>query len=45
VKIQSLEPFNSNLSDKQHAEILMVVKELNKNSKAVKALCYEGNKT
>ena len=44
VKVQSLEPFNCDLSDKQHAEMLMLVKELNKNSKAIRELCDDGDK-
>ena len=44
VKVQSLEPYNCDLSDKQHIEMLKLVKELNKNSNAVRELCECGDK-
>ena len=44
VKVQSLEPYNCNLSDKQHIEMLKLVKELNKNSNVVRELCECGDK-
>ena len=44
MKVQSLEPYNCDLSDKQHIEMLKLVKELNKNSNAVRELCECGDK-
>ena len=38
-----LEPYNCELTDKQHTEMLKMVKELNKNSQAINELCKQGD--
>jgi len=43
-KAHILEPYKCELSDKQHIEMLQMVKELNKNSKAVNELCKQADK-
>ena len=43
VKLDTLTPYDCNLSSKQYAEMLKVVRELNKNSCAVGDLCAKGD--
>jgi len=43
VKLHSLEPYNCELSDEQHSEMLELVKTVNKNKKAVNELCKRGD--
>ena len=43
-KVHLLEPYKCELPYKQHVEMLQMVKEINKNSKAVNELCKQADK-